>query len=71
MRKSHNSVSQEELLEAITEVGGSAILEDIAEHFDVSTQTARRGLDGLVHQGKLKVFPGQRGRNHREYQVCQ
>lgn len=59
-RKPHVRVPQNEYLRVLAEVGGTAILDDIAEHLDVSTATARRALDGLAHQGKVAV---QSGRN--------
>lgn len=52
-RKPHVHVEQDRYLDVIDEVGGEALLEDIAQFFDVSETTARRNLDGLVAQGKL------------------
>lgn len=52
-------VAQAAYLEALHEVGGSAALADIAEHFGEAEGTARRKLDGLVRQGKLVVHPGR------------
>lgn len=54
-RKPHRRVSQDEYLYALREVG-SGLLEDFAEHFDVSEGTARRQLDGLVVQGHATVL---------------
>ena len=57
-RKPHRHVTQAQIVEALAEVGGSAVLDDVAEHFDVSTMTARRNLDGLVAQGRARVLCG-------------
>jgi hypothetical protein len=53
-RKPHVHVDQGHYLDVIDEVGGEALLEDVAAYFDVSFTTARRNLDGLVAQGKLE-----------------
>lgn len=57
-RKPYTRVSQDRYIEVLREVGGSAALEDIAEFVDVSLGTARRQLDGLAYQGKVRVYPG-------------
>lgn len=59
-RKPHVHVAQDTLLEAVREVG-SGELPTIAEAFSLSEATARRKLDGLVSQGKLRVHPGAAG----------
>jgi predicted ArsR family transcriptional regulator len=59
-RKKHVQVSQDAILAALQETGGGE-LPTIAQYFDVSETTARRKLDGLVYQGKLKVEPGRKG----------
>ena len=60
-RKPHVRVPQHEYLTALREVGGG-LLDDIAEHFDVSDATARRMLDGLVAQDALTVQQTPQGR---------
>jgi predicted ArsR family transcriptional regulator len=55
-RKPHVHVDQEEYVTVLDEVGGAARLDDIAEHFDVSEATARRKLDGLVAQRRVKLL---------------
>jgi hypothetical protein len=67
-RKPHVLVPQDRYLEVLREVGGSALLNDIARFFDVSQATARRKLDGLVMQGKVRVA-GEGSR--REYAVAE
>lgn len=66
MRKTHVQVPQEDYLRAIEELdaespGFVVLIEDIAEHFDVSTTSAYHKLEGLAFQGKLqKTHPGYR-----------
>lgn len=57
-RKKHVKVDQDEYLRVMKEVGlPFVILEDIAEHLNVSEGTARAKLDGLVFQGKIRRGP--------------
>lgn len=56
-RKPHKRVDQSEYLRVLGEVG-VARCDDIAEHFDVSPATAKRQLDGLAHQGKVRIAGG-------------
>lgn len=51
-------VSQQLLLEFLTEVGPQE-LGEIALTTDQHMQTAKRKLDGLVHQGKLRMTAGE------------
>lgn len=58
-RKPPVQVSQEKYLEMFEEIDLEwLILEDIAEHFNVHSITARRKLDGLVNQELLEVREG-------------
>lgn len=57
-RKPYVHVAHEQYMTAMREVG-EAVVEDIAEHFNVSEASARRKLDGLVAQGKLTVRSGR------------
>ena len=59
-RKPHVHVDADTILAALRETGGG-LLPDIAEHFEVSTMTARRKLDGLVARGQARVVPGVAG----------
>lgn len=66
-RKPHVRVPQERYLDVMQEVDlYEVLLEDIAEHLDVSMATAQRQLDGLVAQGKLELAaPGHARRAYR------
>lgn len=55
-RKPHVRVEQHYYLDWVKEYGATPI-EDFIATFDVSYSTAKRNLDGLVHQGKLKLDP--------------
>lgn len=52
LRKPHVRVPQQMYLDFLRE-NGSHSLADLASIFDVSEATARRKLDGLIHQGKV------------------
>jgi predicted ArsR family transcriptional regulator len=54
-RKAHVHVEPERYVEVLAEVG-SARLDDLAEHLNVSTTTARRRLDGLVARGLVRLL---------------
>jgi hypothetical protein len=54
-------VERSEILAWLTE-RGSATTREIAQHFHISEHTVWMKADALVHQGKLKVTPGERWR---------
>lgn len=54
-------VELSEILAWLTE-RGSATTKEIAQHFNISEHTVWVKADALVHQGRLKVTPGERWR---------
>jgi predicted ArsR family transcriptional regulator len=54
-RKRHVRVDPEKYVYVLDEVA-AARLDDIAEHLSVSEATARRRLDGLVAQGRIRLL---------------
>lgn len=64
-RKAHVHVEPERYVDLLAEVG-SARLDDLAEHLNVSQATARRRLDGLVARGLVRLLrdrPREYGRS--------
>src|ERR1700686_4730778 len=60
-RKQPVRVELSEILAWLTE-RGSATTREIAQHLHISEHTVWMKADALVHQGKLKVTPGERWR---------
>jgi hypothetical protein len=58
-RKQHRRVPQNRYLKVLRDLGMPARCDDMAEFLDVSPTTAKRNLDGLVYQGKVRLVSGR------------